>query len=91
VVLGIRKLKKGWRVRVLPKMGEIPELEDGDSETEYQIGLFPIGGFVKMLGQSDTGSLPRPIMIRVRLPIGRSRSAWRSLPPAWSSMPSARC
>lgn len=56
VVLGIRKLKKGWRVRVLPKMGEIPQLEEGDSETEYQVGLLPVGGFVKMLGQSDSGS-----------------------------------
>lgn len=56
VVLGIRKLKKGWRVRVLPKIGETPALQEGDSETEYQVGLFPVGGFVKMLGQSDTGS-----------------------------------
>jgi len=75
VVLGIRKLKKGWRVRVLPKIGQAPELEEGDSETEYQVGLFPVGGFVKMLGQSDTGSAEanddprsfanRPVAIRM--------------------------
>jgi regulator of sigma E protease len=75
VALGIRKLKKGWRVRVLPKIGETVELQEGDHETEYQIGLFPIGGFVKMLGQSDTGSAEatndprsfsnRPVWIRM--------------------------
>lgn len=75
VVLGIRKLKKGWRMRVLPKIGETPQLAEGDSETEYQIGLFPMGGFVKMLGQSDTGSTEasndprsfanRPVWIRM--------------------------
>ena len=56
VALGFRKLKKGWRVRVLPKMDQPEKLEEGDHETEYQIGLLPIGGFVKMLGQSDTGA-----------------------------------
>ncbi|MEN8127776.1 MAG: site-2 protease family protein [Planctomycetota bacterium] len=56
VVLGIRKLKTGWRVRVLPKIGEEQVVEEGDNETEYQIALLPIGGFVKMLGQSDTGA-----------------------------------
>ncbi|MCE5185481.1 MAG: RIP metalloprotease RseP [Planctomycetaceae bacterium] len=75
VVLGIRKLKKGWRLRVLPKIGEPVALQEGDHETEYQIGLFPIGGFVKMLGQSDTGSAEatedprsytnRPVWIRM--------------------------
>ncbi|MBL7215022.1 MAG: site-2 protease family protein, partial [Phycisphaerae bacterium] len=75
VVLGIRKLKKGWRVRVLPKPGESVQIEEGDNDTEYQIGLFPIGGFVKMLGQSDTGAVDavddprsyanRPIGVRI--------------------------
>ncbi len=75
VALGFRKLKKGWRVRVLPKMDEPVHLEEGDHETEYQIGLLPIGGFVKMLGQSDTGAADedddprsyanRPIWIRI--------------------------
>lgn len=75
VVLGIRKLKKGWRVRVLPNIGEEQRVEEGDNETEYQIALLPIGGFVKMLGQSDTGAADqssdprsynnRPISVRI--------------------------
>jgi regulator of sigma E protease len=75
IVLGIRKLKKGWRVRVLPKIGESQQVEEGDNETEYQIALLPIGGFVKMLGQSDTGAADvsedprsysnRPIGVRI--------------------------
>ncbi len=75
VVLGIRKLKKGWRVRFFPKPDSTESVEAGDNETEYQLGLFPIGGFVKMLGQSDTGAAGadedprsyanRPIWIRI--------------------------
>lgn len=75
VIFGIRKLKKGWRFRVLPKMGEEQHVEEGDNETEYQIGLLPIGGYVKMLGQSDTGAAEaiddprsyanRPVWIRI--------------------------
>jgi membrane-associated protease RseP (regulator of RpoE activity) len=56
VVMGIRKLKKGWRIRLLPKIGEEQVVEAGDNETEYQIAMLPIGGFVRMLGQSDTGA-----------------------------------
>lgn len=75
VVVGIRKLKKGWRIRLLPKIGQPQHLEEGDDETEYQIGLIPVGGFVKMLGQSDSGAAEatddprsyanRPIWIRI--------------------------
>lgn len=75
ILLGIRKLKKGWRVRVLPKIGEEQQVEEGDNETEYQIALLPIGGFVKMLGQSDTGAADasedprsysnRPVSVRI--------------------------
>ena len=75
VFIGIRKLKKGFRVRMLPRPGQEQALEDGDSETEYQVGLVPLGGFVKMLGQSDSGAveqtadpksfLNRPTWIRV--------------------------
>jgi hypothetical protein len=43
VVLGIRKLKKGWKVRVLPKIGEEPVVEEGDNDTEYQIALLCFG------------------------------------------------
>ena len=56
VVLGIRKLKEGWRFRVLPKIGEEQHVEEGDNETEYQIAMLPIGGYIRMLGQSDTGA-----------------------------------
>nr|MBC8377680.1 site-2 protease family protein [Planctomycetota bacterium] len=75
VILGIRKLKKGWRIRLLPKPDAVESVEEGDNDTEYQVGLFPIGGFVKMLGQSDTGAAGadddprsyanRPIWIRI--------------------------
>ena len=75
VFLGIRKLKKGFRVRLLPRPGQEQVLEEGDSATEYQVGLVPLGGFVKMLGQSDSGAveqtndpnsfLNRPLWIRI--------------------------
>lgn len=75
VFIGIRKLKKGFRVRLLPRIGQAQHLEEGDNETEYQIGLVPLGGFVKMLGQSDSGPaeqtndprsfLNRPTWIRI--------------------------
>lgn len=75
ILLGIRKLKKGWKIRMLPKIGEEQHVQEGDDETEYQLALLPIGGYVKMLGQSDTGSADanddprsysnRPIWIRI--------------------------
>ncbi len=75
VILGIRKRKKGWKIRLMPKIGEEPQVEAGDNETEYQIALLPIGGFVRMLGQSDSGAADenddprsysnRPIWIRI--------------------------
>ncbi|OQY06124.1 MAG: hypothetical protein B6I25_04495 [Planctomycetales bacterium 4572_13] len=75
VILGIRKLKKGWKIRLMPKIGEEQQVEEGDNETEYQIALLPIGGFVRMLGQSDTGAADenddprsysnRPVWIRI--------------------------
>ncbi|MBN1124753.1 MAG: site-2 protease family protein [Sedimentisphaerales bacterium] len=82
-LLGIRKLQKGWRIRILPKFlsgeeeeGQPNSIEsDSDemltsktvekltksknSDTEYRIGLVPFGGFVKMLGQEDTGAAER--------------------------------
>lgn len=75
VAIGIRKLKKGFRVRLLPRIGQEQVIEEGDGETEYQVGLIPLGGFVKMLGQSDSGAveadsdprsfLNRPTWIRI--------------------------
>ena len=74
-ILGVRKLKKGWRVRLFPKPDQEPPLEEGDHETEYRLGIIPFGGFVKMLGQSDSGPVEetndprsftnRPIGIRI--------------------------
>lgn len=68
ILFGIQRIEKGIRFRILP---EILPHEDEDSadgalsftigregvpsETEYRIGLIPFGGFVKMLGQDDTG------------------------------------
>ncbi|MHC4360288.1 MAG: site-2 protease family protein [Planctomycetota bacterium] len=68
VLAGILKTEKGFRVRILPGLLPAGESEDSDGsllkfmfgrhgragETEYQLGLIPFGGFVKMLGQEDT-------------------------------------
>lgn len=69
MVLGFRKTEKGFRFRILPKMfpNETGNNDDDgliytmpnkcrESDTEYRIGLIPFGGFVKMLGQDDTGA-----------------------------------
>ena len=68
--IGIQKKENGIRFRILPKFfpkntGD-PD-DDGiiftlpgkhkPSDTEYRISLLPFGGFVKMLGQDDTGSV----------------------------------
>jgi regulator of sigma E protease len=64
---GIRRAEDGYHIRILPKF--FPKEGDPDgggigftlgkkakpSETEYRIGVVPIGGFVKMLGQDDIG------------------------------------
>lgn len=76
VVLGIRKLKKGWKIRLLPKIGEEQQVEEGDNETEYQIALLPVGGFVRMLGQSDTGTRTR---VMTPVPIQTARSGFASV------------
>src|SRR5512140_3225185 len=70
VLAGIRRTEQGWRVRVLPQFFAEPGNQDKDGtlaftfggpqksgETEYRIGLIPFGGFVKMLGQEDVGSV----------------------------------
>ncbi|MEN6309520.1 MAG: site-2 protease family protein [Anaerohalosphaeraceae bacterium] len=59
ILLGIRKTKKGFRFRLLPQSGAVETLEEGDSDTEYCIGAVPFGGFVKMLGQSDSGPVEK--------------------------------
>ena len=57
-LLGIRRTKSGFKLRVLPSFSgqkdeESPEQDE--EATEYRIGLFPFGGYVKLLGQEDTG------------------------------------
>jgi regulator of sigma E protease len=69
VLLGIRRLESGWRVRILPQFFPKEDDPDGDGalsftfgspgkagETEYRIGLIPVAGYVKMLGQEDIGA-----------------------------------
>ncbi len=69
ILFGIQRTEKGIRFRILPEILPKDGDESGDgalsftvgregapSETEYRIGLIPFGGFVKMLGQDDTGS-----------------------------------
>jgi regulator of sigma E protease len=56
-LVGIRKTKTGFTFRFLPSLlshgnEEPPEQPE---ETEYRIGIFPFGGYVKLLGQEDTG------------------------------------
>jgi len=68
--IGIQKRENDIRFRLLPKFfpknTDDPD-DDGiiftipgkhkPSDTEYKIGLLPFGGFVKMLGQEDTGAV----------------------------------
>ena len=68
ILFGIKKADRGWRIRVLPELlrNEGENSEEGllsftmgkkilPGETEYRVGLIPLGGFVKMLGQEDVG------------------------------------
>jgi regulator of sigma E protease len=64
-LLGIRKTQAGFQFRFLPSLYSQKEEEPADptrgsgaeqiEETEYRIGVFPFGGYVKLLGQEDTG------------------------------------
>ncbi|MBN2589759.1 MAG: site-2 protease family protein [Sedimentisphaerales bacterium] len=73
ILFGVQRTEKGFKVRILPeifpKKGEkgdessegalsfiIPK-KCNPGETEYRVGLIPFGGFVKMLGQEDAGSV----------------------------------
>ncbi len=68
ILAGIRRTEAGYRIRILPKFFPKENDEVGDGrlsftiggknkagETEYRLGIIPFGGFVKMLGQEDTG------------------------------------
>ena len=67
-LLGVQRTENGFKFRILPKLFAKEGDESGEdglsftiggkgkaSETEYRLGLIPFGGFVKMLGQEDTG------------------------------------
>jgi regulator of sigma E protease len=68
ILFGIQRTENGIRFRILPEILPKGDDESGEgalsftvgskgepSDTEYRIGLIPFGGFVKMLGQDDTG------------------------------------
>jgi len=70
MLVGVLKTERGLRIRILPKLfgggeesGEgglsftIGTKNNNPGETEYQIGVIPVGGFVKMLGQEDVGPI----------------------------------
>lgn len=67
ILIGIKRIQGGFRVRVLPglapgKDGQgalsftIPQAGATEGETEYRLCMIPFGGFVKMLGQEDIGT-----------------------------------
>ena len=69
VLMGIRRTEQGFRVRILPSLFPKEDDPEGDGllsftfgpkgeagDTEYRIGTIPIAGYVKMLGQEDTGA-----------------------------------
>ncbi len=67
IVLGVKKLAGGLQIRVLPGLlsnsegnplmvFKIPAGFTSAGDTEYQLRLIPLGGFVKMLGQEDLGA-----------------------------------
>jgi len=87
-LLGIKKIQDGIRFRLLPRFFHKHVRHEDEAgiqltlhkkseaaDTEYRIGLIPFGGYVKMLGQEDTGPVektsdPRsftnkPISIRI--------------------------
>ncbi len=56
-LVGIRKTKAGFRFRFLPSLYSSDDEQPPEQveETEYRVGLIPFGGYVKLLGQEDTG------------------------------------
>lgn len=69
VLLGVRRTENGIRFRVLPKFFPKEDDPEGDGllsftvgkggksgETEYRVGLIPVAGYVRMLGQEDVGA-----------------------------------
>lgn len=69
IVFGIKKIENFLQFRVLPTVllkGNDPDglgllcfkipIHCKAGETEYQLRIFPVGGFVKLLGQEDIGA-----------------------------------
>ncbi|HBG28859.1 MAG: hypothetical protein A2Y10_16870 [Planctomycetes bacterium GWF2_41_51] len=69
IVLGVKKIENYLQIRIFPTILEKendPEqagllclkvpMSGKAGETEYQIRIFPVGGFVKLVGQEDLGS-----------------------------------
>jgi regulator of sigma E protease len=69
IVLGVKRIENYLRFRILPTVLQKDNDPDGEGllcikipmrckagETEYQLRIFPIGGFVKLMGQEDLGS-----------------------------------
>ncbi|MCL5281339.1 MAG: site-2 protease family protein [Planctomycetes bacterium] len=56
-LVGIRKTKAGFKFRFLPSLTSHGDEQPPEQveETEYRVGIFPFGGYVKLLGQEDTG------------------------------------
>src|SRR4030042_1656971 len=56
-LVGIRRTKQGFKFQFLPGFTGQKNEEPAEppEETEYRIGVFPFGGYVKLLGQDDTG------------------------------------
>jgi regulator of sigma E protease len=66
-LFGIKRVQGGFRMRFLPSLlggkdGKsepsfvIPRAAAKEGETEYRLGLIPLGGYVKLLGQEDIGA-----------------------------------
>jgi regulator of sigma E protease len=58
-------------------------------ETEYGIGIFPLGGYVKMLGQEDNPARIREEMERARLAGAQAAAPAREAPAARADSPAA--
>ena len=69
VIIGVKRMDKCLRLRILPTILLKDNDPDGEGllcvklpmnckagETEYQLRIFPLGGFVKLLGQEDIGA-----------------------------------
>lgn len=65
-LFGVRRTKEGLKFRFVPGLAGKKKVEGDESKkaeakadegdgTEYQVGLIPFGGYVKMLGQDDIG------------------------------------